>query len=40
MSEEDIDQLEEEEIKQEEEELKKQRRNILLDLDNRLEDVS
>eukprot|EP00057_Strongylocentrotus_purpuratus_P011445 XP_011665919.1 PREDICTED: trichohyalin isoform X2 [Strongylocentrotus purpuratus] len=38
MSEEDIDHLEEEEIKQEEEELKKQRRNILLDLDNRLED--
>ncbi|XP_041457735.1 trichohyalin-like isoform X3 [Lytechinus variegatus] len=38
MSEEDVDRLEDEEIKQEEEELKKQRRNILLDLDNRLDD--
>ncbi|XP_071495122.1 uncharacterized protein [Diadema antillarum] len=38
MSEEEVTRLEEEEIQQEEEELKKQRRNVLLDLDNRLED--
>ena len=39
MTEEEVNRLEEEEIKQEEEELKKQRRNVLLDLDSRLEAV-